>query len=556
MLAGALLLVGATFARCEPADLILRHGKVFLGSGRYAESLAVAGDRVAAVGTDADVMTLQGPRTRIIELGGRAVTPGFHDANARFFKGAELFEQLDLGGSGSLEDVQARVSSYAASHPDDPWIIGRGWDAARLQDGKLPTRADLDAAVSTRPVILSDASGGRAWLNSLALERAGITARSPNFNGGEIVRDSAGRPTGILAGESVGMATRAIPPTAQSRRLAALRGALAEASRLGVTSFDSMPGAGEPRLEDRIALWKAFVSSGGACARLFLYGDIEDPSGALKQRSAARALARVKVSVVGVGGDVDGDLRDRSAALLEPYFDESGRGQPRYLALRLDLLVRAAHKQGLQVALQTAGDRAARLALDACEKSGRRAREDERVLPEFPCRLERLEVLSPQDLPRLKTLSAAAELQFDRLVFDDAESNFFPNRLGDRARWTLPAKSLEDAGVTVAFGSGWPDARLDPRRALFAATSRQSLDGKPAQGWFSQERVSLESAVEHYTLDPARLIGLEDELGSIRPGKLADLVVFSDDLFARSGAALLEAGVDLTIFDGKIVFAK
>jgi predicted amidohydrolase YtcJ len=555
MLAHAALLLLAAAAQAEPADLILSRGKIFLSPGRYAQSLAIAGNRISAVGTDADVLGEKGPKTRVIDLAGRLVLPGFHDANNGFLQGALIVSQLRLGGAKTPEAAAKKIELYAAEHPDDPWIIGRGWDPAKFNGGKLPTAADFDMGVSTRPAIMYDVTRTRAWLNSLGMERAGISARTPIIHNGEIVKDQAGQPTGVIGGDALQLARRAIPPPSKRQKLEALRLALKLARSHGVTSIDVIPVPDESSLAEKLALWRELLASREATARLFLYGSLDSPSDALRQRVAARDLPRVKLQVAGVAANVDADLSGRAAALLEPYFDDPRqRGTPRYAAIHLDLDVKAAHKLGLQVALHAAGDRAVRLALDACAKSQQKAKREAWILPEFPCRIEEAAVVSPDDLPRFKALSAAVIAQPGAFVFEDQLANFIPNRVGDRARWAVPLKSLEDAGATVAFGTGWPTGDLDPRPGLFFATARQSLDGKPEQGWFPQERVALEAAIEHSTLDAARVVGLEDELGSIRPGKLADLAVFSDDLLSRSGASLFEPVVALTIFDGKIVY--
>lgn len=555
MLARAALLLLAAGARAEPADLILRHGKIFLSPGRYAESLAIEGNRISAVGTDAEVIDEKGPKTRVVELGGRAVFPGFHDANNGFLHGALLFSQLRLGGARTPEAAAKKIESYAAAHPGDPWIIGRGWDPETFNGGKLPTASDLDLAVSTRPVIIFDGGRTRAWLNSLALERAGVTSRTPIVHNGEIVRDQAGHPSGVLGGDAIQLARGAIPPPSKRQKLEALRVALDLARANGITSIDAVPVPDEPSLAEKIALWRELIASREATARIFLYGSLDQPSDALRQRAASRDLPRVKLQIVGVAATLDDDLSDRKAALLEPYFDSpQERGTPRYASIHLDIDVRSAHKQGLQVSLRAVGDRAVRMALDACEKSQRKSKRDDAVLPAFPCRIEEAAIVSPQDLPRFKALSAAVIAQPGAFVFEDQLSNFVPNRVGDRARWAVPLKSLEDAGAPLAFGTGWPTGDLDPRPGLFFATARQSLDGKPEQGWFPQERVALEAAIEHATLEPARVVGLDDELGSIRPGKLADLAVFSEDILSRSGKGLLDPAVAMTIFDGKIVY--
>src|SRR6185369_5969235 len=217
-------------------------------------------------------------------------------------------------------------------------------------------------------------------------------------------------------------------------------------------------------------------------------------------------------------------------------------------AILLTGLVRKAHQQGLQVSLDAAGDKAVRQALDACEKSQQKAKEEELILPEYPCRLEHVELVDRQDLGRFGALGVVASMQPSRVMFDDEAQNYFPNRLGERVRYVCPWNSLRKAGALLSFASDWPVGPLWPRAGLFAAATRTTTKGKPVGGWIRQEKISLEQAVEHYTADPARAIGRDDSMGRLSPGKLADLVVFDRDIFVLDGPALLEAQVAVTIF--------
>lgn len=554
----ALALLLLPFGAAAEPSLILHGGRVFLGPGQYAQALAVTGDRISDVGSDADILALKGPRTRVIDLRGRAVTPGFHDADVRLLNGALSLDRVDLSGAGGLAEIQSRVAAFSSLHPDADWILGAGWDEADLPDGQKPARQDLDAAVSTRPVALTSADGTSMWLNSEALRRAGITSNTPIFAKGTIVLDGKHQPTGLLEGDATALANRKIPQPTREQKLAELRKTLALARALGVTSIDAMAGGPGESAQETLDLWGELYKAGEATLRLFVYGGLEDASAAAKLRDqVVPRFPRTRVAVVGVEGIVDGGLRPRLAALLAPYFDEPGRkGEPAYLQWRLAELVGHAHALGLQAALRASGDRAVRMALDACEKSQAKAQEDGDVLPQYPCRVDGADVVAGSDLPRFAALSAAAVLQPGRMLFADQESNFLPNRLGDRAREAFAARSLEKAGAVVAFGSGWPAQPLDPRRALYAAVTRRMMDGRPAKGWMPQERTSLESAIEHATLDAARLDGRDEELGSIKPGKLADLVVFDRDVFSGPPEAILDAAVDATIYDGRLVYQR
>lgn len=556
----ALLLLLASAATSAqdpgPADLILRGGKVFLGPGQYAEAVAVAGNRILAVGTNGQILALKGEKTRVVDLAGRAVTPGFHDAHAHFLKGALSLTEPSLQGAASLAEIQGRLLDHLTEHPETEWVTGRGWDLSAFPGRNYPTRQDLDAVISTRPAALADADGRALWLNSEALRRCGITARAHTLSRGTILMER-GEPAGVLLDEALSLLKKCLPEPDRAAKLAALRQALALARRLGITSVQSLPGPLDSPAPDPLELWRELNASGEFTLRYFLYGSLEAPGAVAKLRSRGAEFPRTRLDFVGVKGFVDGFLSARTAALLEPYFDApKSRGRLEHLGWRLNSLVREAHRQGLRVSLHAAGDAAARAALDACQRSEEASRREGLVLPVPPCKLEHLEVLNPKDMGRFKELNAAASLQPGHMAFESSAKNHHPNRLAERVRHSFAARALEEAGALLAFGSDWPAAPLDPRLGLFAVTTRQHLDGRPAEGWVPRQRISLESAVQHYTFDPARAIGREEELGSIAPGKLADLVVFAGDLFAAGGLDILKVEIDLTLFDGKVVYER
>jgi predicted amidohydrolase YtcJ len=550
----ACLIIAAASA-AEP-DLILAHGKVFLGPGRYAQALAVTGNRISAVGRDAEVLSAKGEKTRVVDLQGRAVTPGFHDAHARLLRGALLLLGVDLSGSATTAEVQKKLADFAAAHPKSEWIVGRGWDHEAFLDGSAPTKLDLDAVVSTRPVALTDSDGDTLWMNSEGLRRARLTPTSPGLHAGDYLKDEKGELAGVFMGEGIAAAMRPIPKPTRAERLEALRRALALARREGVTSIDAMPGPDDPSPAEQIEFWRELNKTGEFTARFFLYGRLNDPQGLAKLKRGAVDIPRDRLDFIGVAGPLDGQIADRTAALLAPYFDEKTGGGLRHQQFALNALVREAHELGFQAALRAAGDKAVRSGLDACQRSEEAAKKEERILPLYPCRIESAELVDPADLPRFAALRAAASVSPARLAFADITRNYYPNRLGARVRQSFPWKSLEDGGALLLFGSDWPSNPFSPRLALFAAATRESLDGAPAGGWMPKEKLSLENAVQHSTADPAKAIGKADILGRIAPGQLADLAVFDRDLFAASGVDLLKAQIDLTVYNGRVVFER
>ena len=547
MIAALLCAALALGARAADADLILRGGKIFLGPGKYAAALAVTGNRISGIGTNAEVLTLKGKATRVIDLKGRAVTPGFHDAHVHLIKGALFVTQADLTGAATIDEIQARVREFSDAHPNEAWVLGRGWDETLLPD----------VAVATRPVALTDADGHKMWLNSEALRLTGVRPSRDKPLKPDVVRDADGQPTGVFLEDGMKLVTRVIPAPGRAAKLAALRQALARMRESGVTAVDSMPGLVDTPAEEQLALWRELAEKGEATARLLLYGRLEDPAGYAKLKLKARDLPRTRVLLPGVKGFVDGVIGDRTAALLAPYFDApETRGEPRQWTSTLYGAVRAAHKEGLQVALHAVGDRAVRLALDACERSAAATKAEGVVLPAYPCRIEHAELLDAEDAPRFAKWRTGASMQPSHMTFNTQADNYYPNRLGERVQRAFAWRSLEEAGALLAFGTDWPVAPLHPRNGLYAAVTRLTLDGKPVRGWVPDQRISLESAVSHYTADPWTLAGHGDEIGDLRLGRIADLVVFDRDLFKMPVKDLLKAEVDVTIFDGRVVFER
>ncbi|HVE14683.1 MAG TPA: amidohydrolase [Elusimicrobiota bacterium] len=536
-------LCAARAGSSSKAELLLRGGKIFLSPGRYANSVAVEGGRIRAL--DAEAEALKGPGTRVIELGGRAVVPGFHDGHNHFAKGALFLGQVDLNGTSTEDEALARVRAYVKANPGDGWVLGRGWDQSVWKGERYPTAAELDAIEAKRPLAFKSMDGHVFWLNSEAMRRVGATRDTPDPANGRILRGAGGEPSGVFVEKAIYLVEAAIPKPSPAELEAAFERALARAASFGVTAFQ---GPVDVSSHSEVEAWRRLEKAGKARVRAFFWGKLEDPKGFLDLKREFSELPAERFTFLGAKGFVDGVIASHTAALLAPYSDAPKEsGTPNFTQAELDARVAAARALGLQVELHAIGDRAVRMALNSCP----------RVSSPFPtCKIEHIEVLALEDVPRFAKQGVVASMQPSHMCYDSPEQDPTPQRLGARTRGSFVWRSLEKAGALLVFGTDWPVVPLDPREQLYAATTRRHLNGKPIEGWMPGERVSLEDAIVHYTLDPARAVGREADLGSVAVGKRADLVVFGKDLFALSGEELRTVPVDMTVFDGAVVYER
>ncbi len=532
----------------EAADLIVE-GRVFTASSEqpWAEALAVRGQRIAAVGSRAEIARWRGEKTRVIAGEERAVVPGFNDAHAHFSVASGLSQDVDLSPATELDQILALVKEYAASHPDDELIDGSPWDLSDIPGETYPTARMLDEIVADRPVLLwSDGPHG-LWVNSAALEKAGIDENTPVPPATIFVRDAQGFPGGVFLGRGLFGLLRFAPLPDVEQMKAGIRRGLAEARALGVT------GVQESVSSFLLPFFAELFDSGELTLRIHVWGTlVRGPfgGGADEHLAQARTYGRQDWITFGtLKGGVDGMPGLRTAALLAPYADDPGTSglltaDPQKLAAA----VQAANEKGLRVALHATGDRGVRTALDAYLAAGEEGIHN---------RIEHAFLVAPADLERLKKSGVVLSVQPGFLPLDLAKGRFYERRVGpERISETMPLRSLLDGGVVLAFGTDFDLTPLDPLVGIQAAVARTTLDGEPQGGWIPAQRITVEEAVRAYTFGSACAEGAEARKGTLAPGMLADIVVLDRDLFALEPAKLREAEVDFTIVGGRVVYER
>jgi hypothetical protein len=545
------LLAGVAHAQ-GPADLILTRGRVWTADAarQWAEAVAVLGERIALVGSSAEVERLRGPQTEVLDLAGRLVLPGFNDGHIHLMGGALSLEQVELIEETSLPAVQERIKAFARSYPDRPWVLGRGWLYGSFPGG-LPTKEQLDAVVPDRPAYMECYDGHSAWANSRALALAGITKATPDPPNGVIVRDpGTGEPTGALKEDATALVASKIPIPDREARYQLLLRALQQLSSQGITSVQDA-NTSETTLTELMGLLDRARREGRLAVRVSACAGIspEDAEPGIAEAMRLRSAYDDRLlRVAAVKGFVDGVIESKTAAVIEPYPD-GGTGLANWTAEKLNAAVLAADELGLQVWLHAIGDRGVRMALDAHEAAQRaNGRADRRG------RIEHIETIATADYPRFEALGVIASMQPLHANPDQNLLEVWARNAGrDRASRGFGWAGIERAGARLVFGSDWPVVTSDVFRGLYCAVTRKTREGLPAGGWEPDQAVSLEHALRHYTIDAAYASFEESEKGSIVAGKLADLVVLSTNLFAASPEAILKTRVDLTVMGGRVV---
>jgi hypothetical protein len=543
-----------------PAGTIVLHGRIYTVDAKHpwAEAIAIRGEKIIAVGTDKEISRYREPSTTIIDAHGSLVLPAFTDCHVHFMDGSTSLQHIQLDDAKTLAEIQERVKTYAASHPKDPWILGRGWTYPVFAPTGLPDKKYLDEIVPDRSVYLEGFDGHTWWANSKALAEAHINKDTPDPPGGSFVRDPAtGEPTGAIKEDAAdAVVRRAIPEPSNAEKLQALRAGIKLANQFGLARVHVLGGvnAGRDDLQN-VDLLEELRRDGELTLRFYLAYRLDPPEMTARQLEAImQDRQRYHDDWIAAGSAkifLDGVIETHTAAMLQPYSDDPRlTGELLWNPEKYKQFVAELDHEGIQVFTHAIGDRAIRLALDAYEQAAKK-----NGTYDLRHRVEHIEDPSVADIPRFGKLGVIGSMQpLHAYPDDDTLKSWAPNIGPERAQRGWPWQSIQAAGGVLAFGSDWPIVTLSPWPGLQNAVTRQTTDGEPKGGWIPSERISLADAIKGYTLNAAFAGHREKTEGSLESGKLADLIVVSQDLFNIDPHKIGDTKVLLTMVGGRVVY--
>ncbi|NIO50003.1 MAG: amidohydrolase family protein [Candidatus Aminicenantes bacterium] len=545
----SLALAWQTNPKREIADLVLLNGAVWTVNPAqpWAEAVALKGEKILEVGSAKEIKGMIGDSTQVIDLKGDSVLPGFIDSHTHFLDGGFSLLSIRLRDAESREEFISRIADKAKEIEKEAWILEGDWDHQSFDPPELPRKEWIDSVTLHNPVCVNRLDGHMVLVNSLALKLAGITKDTPSPVGGEILKDpETGEPTGILKDAAMNLVMKHIPEPSFKEKLNAAEVALKHAAEAGVTSIHDMAYA------DNFEVYQELLRLNKLTARLYVYIPIAE----------VEIYARLKLKtpfgndllkIGGLKGFVDGSLGSSTALFFDPYTDN-----PRKKGLLhsqmfpegiMEKRILQADKAGLQVAIHAIGDKANNILLDIFERIITQNEKRDRRW-----RIEHAQHLLPEDIERIANLGIIASVQPYHAIDD---GRWAERKIGrKRCLYTYAFKSLLKKGAVLACGSDWTVAPLDPLTGIYAAVTRQTLDGKHPEGWFPEQKISLEEAIRGYTLNGAYAEFSENTKGSVERGKLADLVVLSRNIFKNPPEEIQKTEVKMTIFNGKVISKK
>ncbi len=545
-----LVLVTAMYANAQPkpsATLIITNAAVYTVDKQRprAEAVAVIGDRIVAVGSSAEIDSWRSPQTKVIDAGGRLLLPGFNDAHVHFITGGAQLDQVQFNDAAEPGEFAKRIAAQMSKISKGEWILGGRWDETKWPNPQLPTKELVDPVTGTTPIFVERYDGHEALANSAGMKLAGVNAKTADVPGGVIMRDASGNPTGVFKDAAMELIYKVIPPMSHEQRLRAARRALEHAASLGVTSVQHM----NPEFAD-VAAYSELAEKGELTARIYAI-PMETHWQDQAKVGIRRAWGSSYLRLGAVKGYADGSLGARTAYMFEPFADDPGnRGllsdEMHPPAAMRDRLMQA-DAAGLQLRVHAIGDRAISMMLDIFGDI-----EKEHSYHDQRFTIEHAQHMAQKDFARFAKLHVIASMQPYHAVDD---GRWAEKRLGhDRARYSYAWRSFLNHGVTLALGTDWPVAPLNPMPGLYAAVTRATLDGKNPDGWIPEEKITLPEAVVAYTMGSAFAEFQENVKGSITPGKLADMVILSDNIFDLKPEAIRNVKVATTIVGGKVVY--
>ena len=534
----------AVSSQTVSADLVVTNANIRTMDAKrtIARSIAVLNGKIIAIGSDADTKPLVGAKTRVIDAGGKLILPGFNDAHVHFLGTGEQLSSVDLRTAKTPEEFVQRIKDFAAKLPKGRWIQGGQWDHENWKPNNLPTAAMIDAATPDNPVFVNRLDGHMALANSLAMKLAGVNKDTKEIDGGLIVRDAAGNPTGVFKDAAEAYINKVIPDPSFEENMEAAQAATEHAASLGITSVQDMSAGTD------VGVYQELMRQGKLKTRVYGCSPLADYK-RWQNTGLHYAFGNAMVRVGCLKGYADGSLGSTTAWFFEPYLDApntSGLARADVTTTMKQNIVDA-DKAGLQVYIHAIGDRANATILDYYENAEKvNGPRDRRF------RIEHAQHLRQQDIERFGKLKVVASMQPLHIIDD---GRWAGKRLDNkRLQGTYAFRTLLDSGAVLAFGSDSPVASLNPLWGIYAAVTRRTLDDKNPNGWIPEQKITVDEAVRAFTWGSAYAEFQDGWKGTLEIGKLADFVIISEDIFTIDPVKIGAAKVLTTVVDGKVVF--
>jgi len=536
----------SSFGQTFQADLVVLNANVHTGNASQpkAQAIAVSGNKIVAIGTDAQVRPLVGQKTKVIDAGGKTIVAGFNDAHVHFLETGQQLSSVDLRSAKTPEEFVKRIKDFAAKLPKGRWILGGQWDHENWTPNALPTAALIDAATPDNPVFINRLDGHMSLANSLAMKLAGVDKNVKDVAGGEIVRDASGSPTGIFKDAATVYVDKVIPAQSFEEQIEAAQAVTDHAASLGITSVQDMSAG------TNVGAYQELLRRGTLKTRVYGCSPLNDYKRWVNT-GVRYAFGDAMLRVGCLKGYADGSLGSTTAWFFDPYLDapnSSGLAMAD-VTTTMRQTIQDADKAGLQVRIHAIGDRANATILDHYQEVGKANGPSERRFT-----IEHAQHLRQEDIKRFGAMKVVVSMQPFHILDD---GRWAWKRLDEkRLKGTYAFRSLLDSGAVLAFGSDSPVAPLNPLYGVYGAVTRRTLDDKNPNGWIPEQKISVEEAVRAFTWGSAYAEFQENVKGTIEVGKLADLVILSDDIFTIDPIKIRDVTVLKTIVDGKVVFEK